>query len=307
MDWNTESRKRSIYRVTFVGFAVNCVLAAGKLVAGLLGRSGAMVADAVHSFSDLATDVVVVVFARLSAKPKDEGHDYGHGKFETLAAILVGLALLAVGAGILIDGVRAIRTVAHGGELPRPGSIALAAAVVSIVVKEWLYRYTVRAGRALRSPSVVANAWHHRSDALSSMGTLVGIGCAFFLGPKWRIADPIAALLVAVFVFKIAIEQIRSGLDELLERSLPSEMEQEILRIVTADPAVCEPHNLRTRRIGSAIAVEVHIRVDGAMPVRCAHALTVDIERRLRERFGRDTMIAIHVEDVKKQRSGSAG
>lgn len=299
MEMDTETRKRRIYRVTFAGFAVNCLLAAGKLAAGLLGRSGAMVADAVHSFSDLATDVVVVAFARVSAKPKDEGHDYGHGKFETLAAILVGLALVAVGAGILAEGVQAIRRVVHGGELARPGGIALAAAAVSIVVKEWLYRYTVRAGRTLRSPSVVANAWHHRSDALSSLGTLAGIGCAYFLGPAWRIADPIAALLVAVFIFKIAFDQIRAGLDELLERSLPADVEQEILRIVTADPAVRQPHNLRTRRIGAAIAVEVHIRVDGEMSVRRAHALTVDIERRLRARFGAETMIAIHVEDAK--------
>ena len=299
MEMDTETRKRRIYRVTFAGFAVNCLLAAGKLAAGLLGRSGAMVADAVHSFSDLATDVVVVAFARVSAKPKDEGHDYGHGKFETLAAILVGLALVAVGGGILAEGVQAIRRVVHGGELARPGGIALAAAAVSIVVKEWLYRYTVRAGRTLRSPSVVANAWHHRSDALSSLGTLAGIGCAYFLGPAWRIADPIAALLVAVFIFKIAFDQIRAGLDELLERSLPADMEQEILRIVTADPAVRQPHNLRTRRVGAAIAVEVHIRVDGEMSVRRAHALTVDIERRLRARFGAETMIAIHVEDAK--------
>lgn len=299
MEMDTETRKRRIYRVTFAGFAVNCLLAAGKLAAGLLGRSGAMVADAVHSFSDLATDVVVVAFARVSAKPKDEGHDYGHGKFETLAAILVGLALVAVGGGILAEGVQAIRRVVHGGELARPGGIALAAAAVSIVVKEWLYRYTVRAGRTLRSPSVVANAWHHRSDALSSLGTLAGIGCAYFLGPAWRIADPIAALLVAVFIFKIAFDQIRAGLDELLERSLPPDVEQEILRIVTADPAVRQPHNLRTRRIGAAIAVEVHIRVDGEMSVRRAHALTVDIERRLRARFGAETMIAIHVEDAK--------
>ena len=299
MEMDTETRKRRIYRVTFAGFAVNCLLAAGKLAAGLLGRSGAMVADAVHSFSDLATDVVVVAFARVSAKPKDEGHDYGHGKFETLAAILVGLALVAVGGGILAEGVQAIRRVVHGGELARPGGIALAAAAGSIVVKEWLYRYTVRAGRTLRSPSVAANAWHHRSDALSSPGTLAGIGCAYFLGPAWRIADPIAALLVAVFIFKIAFDQIRAGLDELLERSLPADMEQEILRIVTADPAVRQPHNLRTRRIGAAIAVEVHIRVDGEMSVRRAHALTVDIERRLRARFGAETMIAIHVEDAK--------
>ncbi len=294
-----DNRKHSIYRVTFAGFIVNLVLSLLKLAAGIVGRSGAMVADAVHSFSDLATDVVVIAFARISAKPRDEGHDYGHGKYETLAAILIGLALGAVGAGILANGVQNIRLVIAGRELPRPGSVALAAAVVSISVKEILYRYTIRAGRAVNSPSLVANAWHHRSDALSSTGALIGIACAYFLGPGWRIADPIAALVVAVFIFKVAFDLVRTGLDELLERSLPTDVETEILHIVTVDPAVCEPHNLRTRRIGASIAVEVHVRVAGTMTVAHSHLLTVDIERRLRDRFGEGTMIAIHVEPLK--------
>lgn len=294
-----ETRKHKIYKVTLVGFVVNLVLAVGKLGAGLLGRSGAMVADAVHSFSDLATDIVVIAFARISAKPKDDGHDYGHGKYETLATIIISLALAVVGAGILAGSIRAIRTVADGGLLPRPGFVALVAAVVSIVSKEVLYRYTVRAGREAESPSVVANAWHHRSDALSSLGTLAGIACAYFLGDKWRIADPIAALLVAVFIFKIAFDLIRTGLDELLERSLPEDTEREILRIVTADPEISAPHNLRTRRIGASIAIEVHVRVDGAMSVARSHELTVGIERRLRARFGQGTMIAIHVEPIR--------
>lgn len=294
--YHAEARKREIYRVTFIGFIVNLVLAAGKLAAGIVGRSSAMVADAVHSFSDLATDVVVIVFAKISARPCDARHDYGYGKYETLASIVISLALAVVGAGILVSGIRAIRTVLTGGELPRPGAVALVAAVVSLVVKEALYRYTVRAGRRIGSPSVVANAWHHRSDALSSLGTLVGIGCAYFLGEKWRIADPVAALVVAVFIFKISLDLIRTGLGELLERSLPEAIEREILRIVTADPAVRSPHNLRTRRIGASIAVEVHIRVDGGMTVARSHALTVDIERRIRKRFGEGTMIAIHVE-----------
>ena len=299
MSDTSEIRIRRIYRVTFVGFAVNLVLSLLKLVAGVFGRSGAMIADAVHSFSDLATDIVVIVFARISAKPRDDGHDYGHGKYETLATILISIALGIVGVGILADSIRAIRVVIDGGLLPRPGLIALVAAVLSIAAKEILYRYTVREGRAIDSPSVVANAWHHRSDALSSLGTLVGIGCAYFLGERWRIADPIAALIVAVFIFKIAFDLIRTGLGELLEKSLPEETEQEILRIVTADPAVREPHNLRTRRIGAALAIEVHVRVDGAMTVACSHALTVAIERRLRARFGEGTMIAIHVEPIK--------
>lgn len=299
MSSEAEVRKRKIYRVTFVGFAVNLVLSLVKLAAGILGRSGAMVADAVHSFSDLATDIVVIVFARISAKPRDDDHDYGHGKYETLATIIISLALGIVGAGILINSIQAIRIVVDGGLLPRPGLVALAAAVVSIAAKEVLYRYTVRVGRSIESPSVVANAWHHRSDALSSLGTLVGIGCAYFLGQKWRIADPIAALVVAVFIFKVAFDLIRTGLGELLERSLPADVEEEILRIVTADPAVREPHNLRTRRIGASIAVEVHVRMDGAMSVARSHEATVAIERRLRARYGEGTMISVHVEPLK--------
>ena len=287
MSGEAEIRKKKIYRVTFIGFAVNLLLAGIKLAAGILGRSGAMVADAVHSFSDMATDVVVIAFAKISAKPKDEGHDYGHGKYETLATIIISLALAAVGTGILVNSIGAIRVVVDGGLLPRPGTVALLAAAVSIVVKEILYRYTVREGRRVSSPSMIANAWHHRSDALSSLGTLAGIGCAYFLGDKWRIADPIAADL------------IRTGLDELLERSLPEDVEEEILRVVAANPEVREPHNLRTRRIGASIAVEVHVRVDGAMSVCRSHELTEDIERRLRARFGEGTMIAIHVEPLK--------
>ena len=299
MSGAAEIRKRRIYRVTLVGFAVNLVLSLAKLAAGVFGRSGAMVADAVHSFSDLATDVVVIVFARISAKPRDDGHDYGHGKYETLATILISMALGVVGVGILVNSIGAVRSVLDGGVLPRPGLVALVAAVLSIAAKEILYRYTVREGRAIDSPSVVANAWHHRSDALSSLGTLVAIGCAYFLGDKWRIADPIAALIVAVFIFKVAFDLIRTGVGELLEKSLPEETEREILRIVTLDPAVREPHNLRTRRIGAAIAIEIHIRVDGAMTVARSHALTVGIERRLRECFGEGTMIAVHVEPLK--------
>lgn len=299
MSNEAEIRKRKIYHVTFVGFVVNLVLSLLKLAAGVLGRSGAMVADAVHSFSDLATDVVVIAFARISAKPSDPGHDYGHGKYETLATIIISLALGVVGVGIWIKSFTDIRLVLGGGVLERPGGVALVAAAVSIVVKEILYRYTVRVGRAVNSPSVVANAWHHRSDALSSLGTLAGIGCAYFLGEKWRIADPIAALVVGIFILKVAFDLFRTGIGELLEQSLPADVEAEILQIVTTNPEIREPHNLRTRRIGASIAIEVHVRMDGRMTVEHSHALTVEIERRLRERFGEGTMIAIHVEPIK--------
>mgnify|MGYP002286225559 CR=1 FL=1 len=299
MNRQTHTRERAIYRVTWIGFAVNLALSAGKLAAGILGHSSAMVADAIHSASDFATDLVVLLFVRVSAKPRDDDHDYGHGKYETLATLLIGLALAGVGLELLWSGGRAIRDFTRGVLPPQPGAVALWAAVVSIVAKELLYRYTACIGRQVNSPSVVANAWHHRSDALSSAGTLAGIGCAYFLGGDWRLADPAAAIVVALLILRVAWQLSKMGIDELLEKSLPREEEERILSLIAADPAVESPHNLRTRRIGQNIAVEVHIRVDGATSVTESHRLTVEIERRLRDAYGAGTMVSIHVEPRK--------
>ena len=278
---------------------VNIVLFAFKLVAGILGRSGAMIADAVHSASDFATDVVVLAFVRISAKPRDDDHKWGHGKYETLASLIIGVALFAVGVEILLDSATKIKSVVDGATLPRPGFIAVIAAAVSIVIKEALYQYTVRTGRKLDSSSVMANAWHHRSDALSSIGTLLGIGIAYLLGEKWRIADPIAAIVVSALIVKVAVDLCRTALEEFLEKSLPREVEDEIISIISATPNVFKPHNLRTRRIGSGIAIEVHIRVDGAMTVQDSHEISRQIEHSLRARFGEKTAVAIHIEPMK--------
>ena len=278
---------------------VNILLFVFKLVAGIVGRSGAMVADAVHSASDFATDVVVLAFVRISAKPRDEDHHWGHGKYETLASLIIGIALFAVGVEILIDSGEKIKAVVEGEVLPRPGFIAIIAAALSILVKEVLYQWTSRVGKRVESPSVVANAWHHRSDALSSIGTLLGIGAAYFLGEKWRIADPIAAIVVAALIIKVSIDLSRTALAELLEKSLSKEVEEEILAIIMATPNVHKPHNLRTRRIGADIAIEIHIRVEGSMTVLDSHDITKDIERALRERFGERTAVAIHIEPLK--------
>lgn len=278
---------------------VNMVLFAFKLVAGIVGRSGAMVADAIHSASDFTTDIVVLAFVRISAKPRDDDHKWGHGKYETLASLIIGLALFAVGVEILIDSADKIKAFAEGVVLPRPGVIAIVAAALSIVVKEALYRWTVRVGKRVESPSVVANAWHHRSDALSSIGALLGIGAAYFLGEKWRIADPIAAIVVAALIIKVSIDLCRTALAELLEKSLPKAVEEEILSIILATPNVYKPHNLRTRRIGADIAIEVHIRVAGDMTVNDSHEISKTIERALRQRFGERTAVAIHIEPLK--------
>ena len=296
----TTSREKSIYRVTWIGSLVNFLLMAFKFVAGIVGHSSALVADAVHSLSDFATDIVVIVFVRISGKPEDEDHRYGHGKYETLATAIIGLALFAVGIGLLVGGATKVADVINGAILPAPSMVALIAAAVSIVSKEILYRYTVRVGKNLNSQAVVANAWHHRSDAFSSIGTLVGVGGAIFLGEKWRILDPIAAIVVSTFIIKVAIYLIKPCIDELLERSLPAETEKQILDIITSFPEVSSPHHLRTRRIGNHIAIEVHIRMDGQISLSDAHTVATEVERCLKEEFGPDTHIGIHMEPVKR-------
>ena len=295
----TDIRTKQIYRVTLLGMFVNILLFAFKLVAGIVGRSGAMIADAVHSASDFATDIVVLAFVRISSKPRDDDHKWGHGKYETLASLLIGVALFGIAVEFFMESAEKIKAVANGEVLPRPGAIALVAAAVSVVVKEVLYQYTVRKGKKLDSPSVVANAWHHRSDALSSVGALIGIGLAYFLGEEWRIADPIAEIVVAALIVNVAIDLCRNSLAELLEKSLPHAVEEEILQIISSTPNVHKPHNLRTRRIGSDIAIEVHIRVEGSMTVYDSHEISKDIERALRERFGANTAVAIHIEPLK--------
>lgn len=293
------TREKEIYKATLVGSVANILLTVLKFVAGVVGHSAAMTADAVHSLSDLLTDAVVLVFVRISAKPEDRSHDYGHGKYETLATTIIGIALAAVAIGIGAKAIAALLFWWRGGTLEAPGMLALWAAVVSILLKELVYQYTVRRGRSLNSPAVEANAWHHRSDALSSVGTLVGIGGAILLGNRWTMLDPLASLVVAFFILRVAWKLMHKGLNELLEASLPEEVEKEILDIVSSFPDVHDPHHLRTRRIGSRYAIELHIRMDGALPLATAHARTCEIEKKLKEHFGSDAHITLHVEPIK--------
>ena len=292
-------REKEIYRVTWIGSVVNFMLLLFKFVAGFVGHSSAMIADAVHSLSDFITDIIVIVFVRIAGKPQDETHDYGHGKYETLATAVIGVVLLFVGAGIFLNSVKEVVDVCRGKVLEAPSWLALVAAVVSIVSKEVLYQYTVIKGTKLNSKAVIANAWHHRSDAFSSIGTLIGIGGAMFLGAKWRVLDPIAAFVVSLFIVKVSVELIRPCVDELLEKSLPKEVEDRILAIIVSHQGVSSPHHLRTRRIGNNIAIEVHIRMDGAMSIKDAHDITKIIEKALKEEFGQNTHIGIHVEPWK--------
>jgi len=290
------TREQEIYRTTIIGGIANFVLLVFKFVAGFISGSAAMIADAVHSFSDFITDIIVLVFVRLSHKPADEDHDYGHGKYETLASTLIGLILLIVALKIVYDGAVKIIAWLHGESLSEPGLIALWAALASIVVKEAIYRYTVIKGRKLHSPALDANAWHHRSDALSSVGTAIGIGGAIFLGERWAVLDPIASIVVGAFIVKVSVRMIKIGMDDLLERSLPAEVEKEIMDIVASRPEIIDPHDLRTRRIGDHYAIELHVLMDGDVTLRESHDIVDTVEDSLRAKFGEATHITIHVE-----------
>ena len=289
-------RNKEIYKVTLLGGAVNVVLLVFKFVAGIVGHSAAMVADAVHSLSDFVTDVIVIVFVHISGKPKDKSHDYGHGKYETLAMTIIGLALLAVAIGIVYSGLMKIIDWMSGHELQAPGMLALWAALLSVVLKEGVYRYSMREARKLQSQAVEANAWHHRSDALSSIGTAIGIGGAIFLGQRWTVLDPIASVVVGLFIIKVAIFLLRDGIGDLMEQSLPDEVETEILQVAASVDGVCEPHDLRTRRIGNHYAIELHILMDGNITLCEAHDKASEVEDLLRQHYGNDTHIAVHVE-----------
>ena len=295
-------RDKKVYRVTLLGSVVNLLLLVFKFVAGVLGHSAAMIADAVHSLSDFVTDLIVIVFVKISSKPEDADHAYGHGKYETLASCIIGLALIVVGVMMGYNAtVKIVDVVRNGTELASPGIIALAAAVLSIVLKEWMFHLTRKVAREVDSPAVEANAWHHRSDALSSVGTAIGIGGAVLLGSKWAVLDPIAALVVSVFIVVQAAKILSDAIGQLMEKSLPRDVEQRICEIVYEEEGTSDIHHLRTRKIGSQISIELHVRMNGYLTLREVHDKSIAIEKRLRAAFGDSTYISLHVEPLKSE------
>lgn len=289
-------REKEIRRITLWGAVVNIVLTAGKIVAGIFGRSAAMVADGIHSLSDLLSDAVVLVFTHISSKGKDRDHSFGHGKFETLATLIVSIILVTVGGNLMSNGIRSIIGVFNGIEIPKPGYIALIAAAVSIASKEWLYHATVRVGKKTGSTVVIANAWHHRSDALSSIGSLIGIGGAIVLGDKWTVLDPLASCLISIAIIVVAVKMALPSLAELLETSLPEDIEQEIIRIASSVKGVNDIHDLKTRRNGISFIIDAHIVVNPEMSIVEAHDISTDVEEALRMKYGPETQLSIHVE-----------
>lgn len=289
-------RGKEIRRITVVGAIVNIILTIFKIIAGALGRSAAMVADGIHSLSDLLSDIIVLVFTHISSKGKDKNHSFGHGKFETMATLIVSVILVAVGAKLMADGVASIIGVMNGNSIPLPGSIALWAAIGSIIIKEILYHATIRTARRTNSPVVLANAWHHRSDALSSIGALTGIAGAMILGEKWTILDPIASCCISIAIIVVAVKMSLPSLAELLETSLPEEIEKDIISIANSVQGVENIHELKTRRNGISYIIDAHIVVDPHISVTEAHNIATDVENALKEKYGNETQINIHIE-----------
>ena len=297
--YSSDRRIDDICRITWLGALVNLLLVAVKFATGIAGLSAAMVADAIHSLSDLATDAIVIIFVKLSNKPADSDHDYGHGKYETFATLIIGTLLAIVGIGMMWGGGEKILDILSGTMIPTPGWTAFAAGIASIVAKETIFQYTMHAARRTHSNTLAANAWHHRSDALSSVGTCAGIGGAIILGNDWVILDPLAAVVVSVIVTVSALKIMRTAVNELLEKSLPENIERDILDIVAEDPLLQNVHHLRTRAIGSIYTIDMHVRMPGDMTLSEAHRHTILLEQRLRQAYGKGTIINIHIEPLK--------
>ncbi len=290
------NRVKEAKRITWLGFYFNLFLSLGKILAGWFGKSSAMLADGVHSLSDFFTDAVVLLFIGISGKEEDKGHSYGHGKFETFATLIISVVLLLVGFGICWQGIMKIYSSLSGEEIARPSIVALVFAIISIVVKEILFRITIKVGKRIDSDAVIANGWHHRSDAFSSIGTTVGIAGAIFLGSKWRILDPIASIIVSVFIVIAGIKILIPAVKELLESSLPDEIEERMTQIINSTEGVKGMKNLKTRKNGDNYIINVTIKVNPTLTVVEAHDIATGVEQALNMSCNKNIQSSVHVE-----------
>ena len=292
---------RAGQKVTWVGAIVNAFLIACKFVAGILGHSQALIADAVHSVSDLFTDIVVLLGLKVGGKAPDEEHHFGHARIETLASAVVGLALIATA---LYLGIEAALNIYHHAQY-QPTKLALIGAGVSIALKEALYHYTVRVGRRIKSQLIVANAWHHRSDSLSSVAVFLGVGGAL-INPSWHILDSFAALLVSFFIVKVGLDILKDSLREFTDTAPPPEILDSISTCARGVPGVLDMHDLRVRTSGGLYQMETHIVVDGQLSVTEGHRIAKAVESCLAEEVEDLDRVIVHVDPaaIKEKRAG---
>jgi cation diffusion facilitator family transporter len=287
----TAQDARHVVRVTWIGFAGNVFLSALKFIAGFLGSSQAVVADAVHSLSDMGTDLAVLLGVKFWSAPPDEDHPYGHRRIETIITVAIGVALALAALGI---GYNALATI-RGVHLRQPGWIAIAGSVFAIVLKEVLYRWTVAVGRQVKSSAVIANAWHHRSDALSSVPVVIAVAVAV-LNPKLAFIDHAGALVVSIFILKVSWDIISPSLSELADLGAPRKHREKIRATATGISGVKSVHAIRTRRLGSGLHVDLHILVDGEMTVRMGHEISRAVKSALIEKGPEILDAVVHLE-----------
>ncbi|MBB6275842.1 cation diffusion facilitator family transporter [Porphyromonas circumdentaria] len=290
-------RKKKILKVSIISLLSNTLLTILKFVAGILGNSSALIADAANSLSDLITDIVLIVLVPLSCRPSNKRHKYGHGKYETLASAIIGMAMIVLGISLLVDAINTVKDVIHHQQvITLPHSIALVIALFSIAFKLSLFIYTKKKSDQLSSSSLRAKAFDHRNDVFTSLAVLIGVAAAMLFDDQWAILEPIAAGFVSLIISYTGVTVLVPALEELLEKSIPEYEEKNICAILDEEPAILSYHKLYTRRIGTRYAIEVDIRVKGSMSVRAAHDVTQELEDRLRLCFGPQTHIIIHVE-----------
>ena len=285
----TADFEKTATRVSLVSVAGNTVLSLLKLAAGIVAHSGAMISDAVHSASDVLSSFIVIIGVKLSAREADREHPYGHERLECVAAIVLAVVLVMTGAMI---GVHAVRQLLSGEETPIPGLLALIAAIVSITAKEAMYWYTRAYGKKLRSAALMANAWHHRSDALSSVGALAGI-----LGARLGVPamEPVASLVICLFILKAAVDIFRDAVGKMVDRACDAETEQRLAALVLEQPGVLGIDRLQTREFGSRIYVDLEIRADGHLSLYDSHAIAERVHDRLEAAFPEVKHIMVHV------------
>ncbi|ERJ12941.1 cation diffusion facilitator family transporter [Haloplasma contractile] len=292
-----EFRHKQARRVTFIGMLINIILVFVKFIFGFFGKSQALIADAVHSLSDFLSDIVILISMRYTKKPADDDHNYGHGKFETLATVMIGLLLIIVGFSLLREnGLIIWNFLFKGATIQSPKFVALYGVFTSIILKEISFYMTIVVAKKTGNESLRANAWHHRSDSISSIAALIGIGIALIFGESFAVFDPIASLVVSLFIMKVGLDIILPGVNQLVEASLSNDELEKIKKMTDSVDGVLNFHDLRTRKIGHYIAIDVHIMVDPDLSIEEAHNIATYLEFDYKHEFGRHTLVVIHIE-----------
>jgi cation diffusion facilitator family transporter len=287
-----QKRVRYVRKVTIIGLLVNLLLSGIKFTAGIFGNSQALIADAIHSLSDATTDIAVIAGSHYWARPPDESHPYGHQRLETLVTVFIGIMLAAASIGI---GWKAVSTLHQQTTTSSPGIIAALAALVSIICKEIIYRWTAAAGKKIRSPALAANAWHHRTDAISSLPVLVAVGGAMMF-PTWSFLDHVGAVVVSIFIFHAAFKITWPGLSELIDAGVPAEIQKRIQAIASNNASVQQVHAIRSRYVSSSIFVDMHIVVDGTITVQEGHQIADAVENRIAKEIPDVLDVVVHVD-----------